>query len=362
MAPPIRSDRLMTAFLVAGLILVATIFLVYGSGIFIPLAVALLIWFLINAVAASYQKLSISGMSLPRPVAISLSLVTIFAAGFLMVNVVVTNVTAMSADSVTFEQSLDPLINQISDYFNITDQVALNDIFDKIGFESLLSQIISAMASFASQVGIVVIYVLFLMVEQQFFDVKMRALVRDEARRSWINGILRRVARDVQSYMWIMTIVSAMTAGLSYLVMVWVGLEYAPFWAFLIFILNFIPTIGSIVSTMFPCVFALLQFQNFGPALLLLVVIGAIQFVIGNIVQPRLAGRMLNMSGFVVILALFVWGALWGIAGMFLAVPITAILMIILSNFDSTRPVAILMSQAGDIESMQESNPTSSKV
>ena len=112
---------------------------------------------------------------------------------------------------------------------------------------------------------------------------------------------------------------------------------------------------------MFPFAFALVQFQRFGPALFLLVIIGIVQFVIGNIVQPRLAGKMLNMSGFVVILALFVWGALWGIVGMFLAVPITAIMMIIMSNFDATRPVAILMSQSGSIENMEEENPNTSR-
>ena len=354
MAEPIGTDRLTKTFLVAGLVLVTVIFLDYGSGIFIPLAVALLVWFLINAVAASYQKIAIGGNRVPRSIAVLLALATIFTAGFLMVNVVVTNVTAMSGDSVTFEKSLDPLINEFAEFFDISDKVVLNDIFDKFGFESLLSQIIAAMASFASQTGVVVIYVLFLMLEQQFFDAKLRALVRDEAKRAWVTGILQRVAKDIQGYMWIMTIVSAMTAGLSYLVMLWVGLDYAPFWAFLIFILNFIPTIGSIISTLFPIAFALLQFQRFGPAIVLLVTIGAIQFVIGNVVQPRLAGRMLNMSGFVVILSLFVWGAIWGIAGMFLAVPITAIMIIVMANFQATRPVAILMSQSGTVDVMEE--------
>jgi predicted PurR-regulated permease PerM len=83
--------------------------------------------------------------------------------------------------------------------------------------------------------------------------------------------------------------------------------------------------------------------------------------MIGNILQPRLAGQMLNMSGFIVILALFAWGAIWGIAGMFLAVPITAILMIVMSNFQSTRPVAILMSQAGSLDDMQEQIPKSER-
>jgi len=354
MAEPARTDRLTRTFLVAGLVLIIVVFLDYGSGIFIPLAVALLVWFLINAVAASYQKLSFGEMQMPRAAAVALSLTTILVGGLLMVNVVVTNVTALSADGIAFQKSLDPLINELADFFDISDKVVLNDIFDKIGFESLLSQIITGMASFASQLGVVLIYVLFLMVEQQFFDAKLRALVRDEAKRAWITGMLLRVAKDVQSYMWIMTIVSALTAGLSYLVMLWVGLDYAAFWAFLIFVLNFIPTIGSIVSTLFPCAFALLQFQRFGPAIVLLAVIGTIQFVIGNILQPRLAGQMLNMSGFVVILALFAWGAIWGVTGMFLAVPITAIIMIVMSNFQSTRPVAVLMSQAGSVDDMEQ--------
>lgn len=165
-----------------------------------------------------------------------------------------------------------------------------------------------------------------------------------------IRSVLERIAKDIQGYMWIMTLVSALTAILSYFVMLWIGVGQPGFWAFLIFVLNFIPTIGSILGTALPVTYALVQFQEAGPVLTLLVLVGAIQFLIGNLLQPRLAGRSLNMSQFVVILSLFVWGAIWGVTGMFLAVPLTSIVMIVLSNFDSTRQVAMMISQDGQIE------------
>jgi predicted PurR-regulated permease PerM len=157
------------------------------------------------------------------------------------------------------------------------------------------------------------------------------------------------MGRDIQSYILIMTFVSTLTAILSYGVMVAVGLEHAAFWAFLIFILNFIPTIGSIIGTALPSLYGLLQFGDFKPFLILLAAIGVIQFLIGNILQPRLSAKTLNLSQFVVILSLFVWGAMWGIVGMFLAVPITAILMIVFANFPSTRVLAAALSESGDV-------------
>ena len=346
------ADGLTKTFLFSALVLLAAILLIYGSGVLIPLAIGLLIWFLINAIAGGFQKLSVAGRTMPRAPALMLSLAAIIVAGFLVVDLVVTNVSAMSTRTIDFDKSLNPLIDKIAEYAGISNKDVLNQIFDKIGLEKLFGKIVAAMAGFASQLGVILVYVIFLLIEQQFFDAKLKALVKDDAKRDRIKGILEKIASDVQSYILIMTMVSALTSGLSYLVMIWVGLEHAEFWAFLVFVLNFIPTIGSVLGTVFPALFALLQFQNFTDPLILLAAIGAIQFVIGNFLQPRLAGKTLNMSQFIVILSLFVWGAIWGVPGMFLAVPMTAILMIVLSNFESTRPVAILMSQEGRVDSI----------
>ena len=356
MANPDQLDGLTRTFLIASLVLLAVILLVYGSGVLIPLAVALLIWFLINAIASGFQRISFGAFRIPRTVALSLAMAAIVIAGFFVVDLVVVNVSEMSTRTIDFDKSLNPLIDKLADFAGISNKDVLNQIFDRIGIESLLKKIIAAMAGFASQLGVIMIYVIFLLIEQQFFDAKLKALVHNDDKRQRIHGILDRIAEGIQSYMQIMTLLSGLTAILSYAAMKWIGLEHAGFWSFLIFILNFIPTIGPVLATALPALFALIQFQNFTDPLILLSVIGVIQFLIGNFLQPRLAGKTLNMSQFVVILSLFVWGAMWGVTGMFLAVPMTAILMIVLSNFESTRPVAILMSQRGELETTSRPN------
>jgi predicted PurR-regulated permease PerM len=95
--------------------------------------------------------------------------------------------------------------------------------------------------------------------------------------------------------------------------------------------------------------FAVLQFGEFTPGMLVLSIVGAIQMIVGNIIEPRLMGNTLNISPLVVFLTLAIWGVIWGISGMLLSVPITVILIIIMSEFPGTQPFAILLSQSGNL-------------
>ena len=114
-------------------------------------------------------------------------------------------------------------------------------------------------------------------------------------------------------------------------------------------ILNFIPTIGSLIATVFPAIFALLQFGQFKEGLLILGIVGSIQLVVCNFVEPKLMGNSLNISPLVVLLTLAIWGVMWGITGMLLSVPVTVILIIIMAEFPATRPFAVLLSQNGEV-------------
>ena len=141
-----------------------------------------------------------------------------------------------------------------------------------------------------------------------------------------------------------------MTGGLSYIALLIIGIDSPVFWAFLIFLLNFIPTIGSLIATMFPAVFCLLHYGEFGPGILVLIFVGAIQILVGNILEPKLMGSSMNISSLVTIIALSFWGAIWGVTGMILSVPITVIMIIIFSQFPSTRPIAVALSEKGEID------------
>jgi predicted PurR-regulated permease PerM len=145
------------------------------------------------------------------------------------------------------------------------------------------------------------------------------------------------------------TLVSLATGVLSYAILEWVGVDFAAVWALLIFMLNFIPNIGSILGMMLPALLTLVQFDTLTPFLIITFGLGAVQFVIGNLAEPALMGKSLNLSSFMIILSLTFWGMLWGIPGMFLSVPIMVMFAIICARFDSLRGIAVILSADGRI-------------
>ena len=136
--------------------------------------------------------------------------------------------------------------------------------------------------------------------------------------------------------------ISALTGLFSYAIFRFLGLEFAETWAVLTFALNFIPSIGSVIAVVFPAVVSLVQFDTIGPFLTIVMGCGLVQFLIGNILDPAMLGRSLNLSTLMVILALTFWSAVWGIIGAFLSVPLTVCILIVLSNVPATRHLALV--------------------
>jgi predicted PurR-regulated permease PerM len=159
-----------------------------------------------------------------------------------------------------------------------------------------------------------------------------------------------------------MTWMSVLTGVLSSIVLYFIGVDYPVFWGFIIFLTNYIPNIGALIGVLFPATLALVQFDTSWQFIAVIVALGGIQFILGNVVEPRLMGNSLNLSGLAIVLALGIWGAIWGITGMLLAVPITVMLMIIFAQFPATRPLAVLLSSDGKVDDLLEkdsSNTTS---
>lgn len=153
----------------------------------------------------------------------------------------------------------------------------------------------------------------------------------------------------MSSYISLKSLVNLLSAALSYFIMLGVGIDSPLFWAFLIFVFNFIPAIGPIIGTIFPALFALIQFGEFAPFLVILFGVGGTVVTVGSFVEPRVMGNNLNISPLVAILSLAIWGSIWGIIGMLLSVPITVAMIIIFSQFPKTRTIAILLSEKGRI-------------
>jgi len=155
--------------------------------------------------------------------------------------------------------------------------------------------------------------------------------------------VINNIKDSMGNYIVLKTGVSLITGICSYIILLIIGVDLALFWALLIFLLNYIPSVGSLIATIFPAVVALFQFAELQPFLLVLILIGSLQLIVGNFIEPKVFGDKLNINGFVVILALAIWGAMWGIAGMALSVPITLISIAILDQFPQTKGIAVFL-------------------
>lgn len=338
---------LLTAFLAAGLVGIVGTILALGAPLVVPVVEAIVVWFVLNALADGLQRL-VPG--LPRAGALPLAFLAILLAGGLVVGAVAGGAAGLGGQVASVAGLVERLGAFAERHFGIPAETLASRAAEGVGLEAAVRAVVAATAATVAQAGLVSVYVLFLLVDQVFFPDKLRALLPDPARRARVEALFRRLAGSIRSYLWVMTKVSLLTAGLSYLVMRFVGMDQAAFWAVTIFFLNFIPTVGSILGTVLPVAFAALQFQALGPVALILVGIGSVQVVVGNIVLPRMAGKSLNISLFVTIFSLFFWGALWGVTGMFVALPLTAMILLTLAQFEATRPVAVLLSRTGEVD------------
>jgi AI-2 transport protein TqsA len=321
-----------------------------GARVLLPVVEAIVVWVVLNAIADGVARIPLVGRWLPRGAALVFAAAGAFVVGFVVAENLVRTVSDLGPRAMNFRQGLDPVLAWAADLLGIDRRAMVQNFAGGFGVEAAIRQVIAATVSTISHFSIVAIYVGFLIVDQRFFEVKLRLLVPDPERQARVRGALGHIVGAIHAYFRVMAFVSTLTAGLSWLVLAVVGVEYAGFLATAIFFLNFIPTIGSILGTILPVAFALLQFQTLGPPLIVLLGIGLVQFVIGNIVLPRLSSGTLNVSLFVTLFALFAWGAIWGVTGMFVAMPLTAILIVTFSYFPATRPFAIALSRTGTIE------------
>ncbi len=315
----------------------------------VPIAIAVLIWFLINALAAAIRRAPGLGPMVPLFAAKTVAVLTLFGLMALAGRVVAANVAELGAgvsggQEVVFAK-LDALLSRLG----IPASVTPAEMFEGLGYDRMIGYALGTAQGVVSDAALVFLYVLFLLVDERFYDAKLRALVPDPERRAALNATLARIASETRAYLWLMSLISAGVALVTYLACSAVGLSGAGFWGFVAFALNFIPTIGSIMAVVLPCVYALLTLADPVAVLALIGMLAATQFVAGEIVLPRVMGDRLNLSSVVILLTLVVWGAIWGPAGMFLAIPITVIVALVCARVPATRPIAIILSRDGRV-------------
>ena len=333
----------------AGIAALTIYLLISGRNILIPIAIAVMAWYLINALARGIRRISIRGVRPPRWAALALTALAVVAAVMSLAEMVSGNFSAVVDAIPTYQANLQRLIGEVAALFGLEQTPNLAEIVERVDFSAVVGRLAATLTGIAGEAGLILVYVLFLFIEQGSFNRKMKALFPNREREERVRRILSHMTQEIQSYLWIKTFTSALTAGLSYAVLASVGVDFAGFWAVIIFLLNYIPTIGSLLGILFPALLALVQFDTFVPFLIVTPSLAVIQVFVGNFLEPMMMGSSLNISPFATLVSLAVWGSIWGIPGMFLCVPITVIAMIIFAHFPRTRPIAVMLSTDGRV-------------
>ncbi|HPF46773.1 MAG: AI-2E family transporter [Alphaproteobacteria bacterium] len=336
-----------------GLIVLSVYIMVVGRDLIVPFLISVVIWYLINTLADYYHKVKINNHALPKAICFIAALLTMITALYLLVDMIGNNIHNVKAAAPVYQENLLKLSERIYGLFGLENQPNLTQLLGQINLRPFISNIAGTMAGIAGNAGLILIYVLFIFLEQASFKAKLDALLKGSKHSETVMEIISAVSIKIEKYVAIKTFVSMLTGVACYIVLILNNVDYASFWAFIIFLLNYIPTVGSMLAVLFPALLSLVQFPTFTPFLIIISSLGLIQVLIGNILEPRLMGNSLNLSPLVVMLSLAIWGSIWGIAGMFLSVPFTVILMIIFSEFPKTKPIAIILSHDGKIGSIR---------
>lgn len=350
-SPPFPT-RLLTITLALVVLVTAGWLIAAGKAILVPLAVAIIVWYVLNAIAAGVHRLPIPGATERRmPGWLAMTIAWAVVIGFLVLvgQLVGDNIAKVSEAAPEYQRNLEDVARGIATTLGLPALFNLDQILRLINVGSLIGAVAGAATGLAADLVMVLVYVLFLLVEQRFFDVKLRAFFADARAEAEARSVLFRIQREMQTYLWVKTVVSIFVGGLSYLVLIIVGVDFPAFWGFIIFLLNYIPTIGSLIGIIFPAVLTLVQFGSLVTFVAVAVPLAVIQFTFGNIIEPRMMGNSLNLSPLVVMLSLIFWGTLWGTVGMFLCIPIMVMALIVLARFPQTRKLAILLSSRGNL-------------
>jgi AI-2 transport protein TqsA len=309
--------------------------MVVGQPLLVPLVFSLLLWAVVNAMVDALTALRV-----PRVVAFAGAILLLLSAIWLILQIVGVQASELATAFPGYAKKLTDIVARVLAPLKI--HVNPNEIFSTSDIASFLANAAASLATSLLAVIQVLVYMGFLLAEQGQMADKVARLQRNVDRHNEIREVVAAIARQVQSYLGVSTVLSAIMAGACYALLTLMGVQFAGFWAVVLFLLTYVPTIGAL-GVVFPALMALVQFGTIGAPLVILVVLGGLHFVLLNIAETVILGHTLNLSPFAIILALTFWGLVWGISGLFLAVPVTGAIAIVCNHIEKLRWISILL-------------------
>ena len=303
----------------------------YTRAMMIPFAISIFFSLMLRPAVLFLQN----KLRLPRVIVVllvlSLTIILLVIFAQVVKNTVFDIINGIDVYWLRLQRAIDSILStEIASYLNI-DKTQVLSVLRNLPFLDYVQNLTGRAVSIVSNTILVLVFVFFILSGQN---------------KSYVYNTTLATAIDLQIRRYIFTkFMSSAITGLAVGLALWVmGVDLAVMFGFFTFLLNFIPTVGSIVATLLPIPVVLLQFDSLLPAVLAIFIPAGIQFFIGTFIEPKILGRNLDMHPVTILMSLMFWGIIWGPVGMFLAVPIMAAIKLTLEKFKATKSVSDLMS------------------
>ncbi len=316
--------------------------------ILIPITIAVFLTYLFHPLLAYLKK-----KGLPKWLSLILILFVVAGFGYLIVLLLISvggnlpeklqvyaaNISAFLTDLL---KPFDLTLREFASWFKIDLKTfKISTLFEKLFEAGVIQNFLNSFSSLLGDFFVSLVFWIFMMLGKIKFE--ERLAVAFGRKNSMVQQNINNINVQLQSYLIIKTILSLIVGVIATLIFVIYGVDFAILWGLLTFVLNFIPNIGALIATIGPIVIALLQYGFGFTVISMAVILLIVHNLIGSIIEPHYLGRHMDLSPVFVLFSLIFWGWIWGIVGMFLAVPIAASLKILFSNIEPLKPIAVLM-------------------
>jgi predicted PurR-regulated permease PerM len=336
------NNQSLSNWLISGAVILAL--LVVGREFFVPLVFAVLLWAVINAIVNVLERRKIPPF-MAWTAAFALIVIALLFASLVLAS----ETSDVVNQAPQLAQKLQSLVRTKLGLGNFVPALDAKSLSQNDSVRGFLGDLAASIGNMLVDLILVLIYVGFLLAEQGHIPEKIARLQKNNSEMEGEN-VVRAIGHQVQTYLGVCTLASALMAVCTYALLKIMGVDFAAFWALALFILTYIPTVGA-VGVVLPALMALAQFGTFGPAIVIAVVLSALHFLLTSVIETVLLGRTLDLSPFAIIVSLTFWGLVWGVGGLFLAVPLTGAIAIVCRHVEGLEWIAELLSGSQPVRS-----------
>jgi predicted PurR-regulated permease PerM len=353
---------------IIGLVVIAIV-LKELSSIFIPLVIAIFLFFVFSPL-----NTWLSNKKVPMFIITLLDIAITFGVLYGVGRIVVDSFFQFADGLPIYGEKLSNMVKVTTVSWGVTDpfftEFSFDQLLAKLNLQNIAGGIFSSTVSLLGSILFVLFFFLFVLsgneaiyksikhryvfkkVHPELKKIKKNLQHKDSSvdeqklldefqkerqlREEQLEATFKKITEQIQRYIIAKVGVNLIAGIITTIVLSIIGIDFPIVWGLFVFLFNFIPTIGSAAALVFPVLFTLVQFDSVGTMLLVLALMAGIQTLAFNVAEPMILGKRLNLNPLLILLSVLVWGYIWGIVGMLLSVPLTAIIKIIISN--STSP------------------------